>query len=535
MKRKVILILTLAIMVVSVFANQESMVDTKQEKVAILELEQKDRQSDYVVKRLMERDFEKLFDEHSNLKLIEQKEIEKVLEETGYTNISGLGKERLAELGEKLDADYLVWGSVEAESSTLFKIRMRVYSIRAESVSALNFTTKKDTDSRRKNVEENLLNRLERMISEEIQEAVNIAMQYFNSRDYDSAKGAFERVLSIEPTNVMAYFYLGYISYYNRNYEEAEDYYLRALDLDPQNLDILTQLKRTYEKQYKYDETLEILHKISELSESKETWLEIGKTYTKIEYYDDAAEAFHTAIELDDEYGDAYRELGLMYYDLENYNKALEPLEEAVKLFPDDEDLSRKLGRCYLRTGKLDSAVEQYKSLIEEQPNNTRAYMNLANAYNSLNEHEKSVQTLLKLKEIDPDNISVYINLANSHIFLENYTEAEKNANIAKEKDPENHRPYMLLARLYQKTGYQKYENYLTLEEQAKEAYGEEADRLVEERDTQRDAAHSDFQKSMQYLQEAKKRTDSSSVMRDINSREELLNQLLEATKRGFF
>lgn len=527
MKKTIFLILTFTMISSFLFAAAE--------KVAILELKKQDRKSDYVVKMLLSRDFEKLFENYENLQLIDLKEIENVLEESGYTNISALGSKKLAELGQKLDADYLVWGTVQEVDSNDFKISVKIYSMRSGSVTALNFLTQKDTESRRESVDKNLISRLERLISTELQEAINIAMQHFNSRNYQSAQEAFERVIEIDKTNVMAHFYLGYINYFNRNYEKAEEYYLQALELDPQNADILDQLSKTYLQQFKYEEAVDILHKLAEVQQTKETWLQIGDTYTKIEYYEDAAEAYRKAIELDKEYADAYKQLGLMYYDQELYDKAITPLEEAVKRFPDDEELSKKLGSCYLRTGKLDSAIEQYKSLIAEQPENTRAYMNLANAYATLNNYQKAVETLNKLKELEPDNISVYINLAEAHIALKNYDKAENNAQIAIQKEPSNYRPYLTMAKMYQQIGYKKYENYLELEEKAKEAYGEEADRLVNERDSQRDAAHSDFNQAMEYLQKVKARTESKSALREVDSREKSLNQLLEATKSSFF
>jgi hypothetical protein len=118
---------------------------------------------------------------------------------------------------------------------------------------------------------------------------------------------------------------------------------------------------------------------------------------------------------------------------------------------------------------------------------------------------------------------------------LKNYDKAENNAQIAIQKEPSNYRPYLTMAKMYQQIGYKKYENYLELEEKAKEAYGEEADRLVNERDSQRDAAHSDFTQAMEYLQKVKARTESKSALREVDSREKSLNQLLEATKSSFF
>jgi len=118
---------------------------------------------------------------------------------------------------------------------------------------------------------------------------------------------------------------------------------------------------------------------------------------------------------------------------------------------------------------------------------------------------------------------------------LKKLKEAEKNANKAIELDPKIYEPYKILAQIYQNLGYSKYEEYLNLDEKAKKAYGDEADRLVQKRDTVKGVANDYFVKSGNYLNEAKKRTNNTSVLKDIDSRRKILKQLLDATKKGWF
>ncbi len=508
------------------------------EKVAVLDFEKNDRDSDYVSKQLMKYDFKAVFKDYENLELINQKETKKVvdaLKKQGYTNLFNLGIEQITELGNQLGASIVIWGNVSALSANDFKIVAKVLSMKSKDVVAINFNVKKQSKQRKAAIKDNLIVKIEEFSGGEVEKNLGIAMQHFNSKNYPAAEESFLRVIELANENINALFYLGFINYINNNFEKSEEYYLKALEVEPDNKDIKEHLSGTYLKQEKYEEAIDVLTQIAEEDDNPAVWLEIGIIYLDIEYNEEAQEAFEKAIEINSEFAEAQCALAGLFFDQEMYDEAVPYYEFASKAFPDDESIQKKLAKCYHKTGKLDSAIKQYKDLIAEQPDNLNAYINLAGAYRITNQNEKAIETLLELKKLAPENPKVYNQLADAYVALKNYKEAENNANKAKELNPELYEPYKILAQVFQLIGYQKYEEFLHLEEQAKEAYGTQADELVEERDKVKKVANDYFVQSGIYLDEAKIRTDMAPVLKEIKSRREVLKKLLEATKSDWF
>jgi tetratricopeptide (TPR) repeat protein len=390
MKKFILITLTLILISTILYA----------EKIAILEFEKKDRASDYVANALMSRDFKDVFKDYENFELIKKKSVKNAIESSGYTNLFYLGKDEIAAIGEQLEADILLWGTVTSISNSDFKITAKIFSMKSKDVISVTFNVKKDGNQRKQALKDNLISKIEEFSKGEINKLLSIAIQHFNSENYTAAEETFLNALELE-NNIEANFYLGLINYINCNYEESEKYYLNALELDPNNRDILDYLCGTYLKKENYEDAVDALVRIAENENDKEVWLRIGDIYSEIEYYDEAQEAYENALEVDPEFGEAQVGLGYLLYELELYEDAIEYLE--------------------LETGKLDSAIEQYQKIILEQPDNIHTYMKLANLYNATEQYDKALETAFALKEIEPENPKVFILLATAYSSLKEY------------------------------------------------------------------------------------------------------------------
>jgi len=505
------------------------------DKVAVLTFEKKDRASDYVANSMIDRDFKDIFKDYEKYELINKKDVKKAISKSGYTNLFFLGKDDIASLGTELEADILIWGTVTSITSSEFKVAAKILSMKSLDVIAVNFNVKKDSKQRKQAIKDNLITKMEEFSAGEIDKLLGIALQHFNSENYTSAEESFKSVLEMDLANIQATFYLGLINYYNSDYDAAESYYLQALGMDPENNDIKNYLSKVYLEQDMNDEAIALLTEIAEDTQDKLIWMRIGKIYAEMEFYDEAQASFENAIELEPEYGNAYLEIGYLLYDQEYFEDAIPYLEQAAKSFPDDDDVQKKLASCYKKTGKLDSAIQQYKDIIAEQPDNIRAYMNLANAYTATEQYDEALAVSDILKEKIPDDPKVYVLYASSYSSLKKYDKAESNAMKALELDSSLYQSFRILSDIYFAKGYEKYESYLSLEEKAKDAYGTEADELVEQRDSTKLAANNDFSKAKHYLEEVPKLTENSSELKYVKSRMETINQLLEATQKDFF
>lgn len=505
------------------------------ENIAVLGFEKTDKASAYVAKQLTEKDFSDILKENSDYMLVNKKETKAALKEIGCDNVTYLGKTDRISIGEKLTADILIWGEVSSVSLTEFKVNANIMSMKSSEVVSTSFNVEKSKKKRYKILEEELIVKIHEFSSGEINKLFSIASQHFQSESYEAAEASFKDIIAIEPTHLEANFYLGLIYYINQEYEISESFYLTALETDPENSDVKDYLSKTYLKQDKVDEAIQVLTEIAELNEDKEVWVRIGRIYGENEYYDEAVEAHDKALELDPEYAEAHYIKAYLLYDIDEYEDAIPSFEAASNAFPDDDDIQKKLATCYKKTGKLDSAILQYKGIIEEQPDNIRAYMNLANTYNATEQYQKALDVASVLIDKVENNSNVFILIATSYSSLKQYDDAERNANKSLDIDPEQFQPYRILSDVAFARGYEKYEKFLQLEEEAKTAYGEKADELTELRDQVKGQANDYFTQADNYLNEDKKRTNNSSELKYIRSRKETLKQLFEVTKKDFF
>lgn len=530
MKKIIISILILLITINILLADVQ--------KVAILDFSNNDRESGYVASSLMKRDFNKVFGELEDIELINIKESEKVFKASGITNLSYAGTEDIACMGSKLDADVVIWGTVSAESGSCFKVVAKIYSMQSEDVSVISFNVEKKSKQRQQTIKVKLIPKIQELGAREIEKLLNIGVQHFSCKNYTSAEETFLNLIDIDVQNRDGYFYLGLIKFIQKEFNASVEYYNKALEITPEDKDILNFLSKSYLKMEEYELAAEALEKITELEDNKEIWLRIGNIYAELQYTDQAKEAFNNAIEIDEEYFEAFQALSEMLYNMEFYDEAIKPMETASNAFPDDDDLQQKLAKCYHKTGKLESAIENYKQMVIDQPENKTAYMNLAGAYRETNQNSKALKVLNELIILAPDNAKVYLRLADVHIALGEFSKATENANKAIEIDAELHSSYRVLASIHQKIGYKKYEKFLEYEEMYKDKsiyYGEKADELVEKRDIVKAEANANFKKAEYYLSETEKRTDKTSVLNDIKRTRTTLKQLKEATKSGGF
>jgi tetratricopeptide (TPR) repeat protein len=525
--KKIVMIVVCLLVAVSVFAEPI--------KVAIGSLERKDRDSDYIVNALEKRDLKNLFKKTDNYELMDIRKTSKKIDEVTSREFIYLKKDEKLQVAKEIGAGIIMWGNVSSLSGSRFKISMDILS--AETGEFINtvFEVPKNTDERLAILEDKLICELDNSCQSSSQLILDIAMQQYATRNYDSAAESFLAVLGANPANVQALYYLGAIYYIQRDYEASIEYFTKAHDLDPGNDDILNQMSIVYARMEMYEEAVETLQQMSDFESNPDVWMRIASLYKNIDYDTEAQEAYENVIALTDTMDTAYLELANLLYDLEYYDEALPYMEEASRRYPDDDALNKKLATTYKKTGKIESAIRQYQDLIKANPDNLRAYYNLANAYTSISSYDKALETALQLETKDPDNPNVYILKSNSYSSLKQYDKAEKAAGKALELDPDNYMAYRILSEIYQGKGYIKYEQYLDYEEQAKNLYGNEADEMIDKRDTAKQQANKLFKVSEQYLQEAKSRTEQSNELNYIREREKTLIQLLEATKKSFF
>ena len=176
-----------------------------------------------------------------------------------------------------------------------------------------------------------------------------IAEIYFQLEEYENARDAFVAFLVLEPKNITALNYAGYISEKLQDYAAAAEYYERVLNVSVDNLYALNHLGLAYKQLQRFDEAIEVLHRA----------LSFDPTCERPE-----SENLHNY-------------LGLIYLERGEIGEAIAELRESIRLFPNEIWAREQLATLYENQERYFEAQLQYRKIFEIDPDNLLALTRL--------------------------------------------------------------------------------------------------------------------------------------------------------------
>ena len=176
-----------------------------------------------------------------------------------------------------------------------------------------------------------------------------IAEIYFQLEEYENARNAFITFLVLEPNNITALNYAGYISEKLEDYVSAAEYYERVLGISVDNLYALNHLGLAYKQLQRFDQALEVLQRALSLDPRCER---------------PESENLHNY-------------LGLIYLERGEIGEAIAEFRESIRLFPTDVWAREQLAAIYEDQQRYFEAQLQYKQLLNIAPDNLLALTRL--------------------------------------------------------------------------------------------------------------------------------------------------------------
>jgi len=153
---------------------------------------------------------------------------------------------------------------------------------------------------------------------------VKKASEKIRSGDFDGAVALLEPVLSKDPTDANALFYLGLARVGKLQYREAAESLARVTELQP---------------------------------DFPGAWLELGICHDKLGETEKALSAYDRNLQLEPASTAALYNSGLLLFSANRVDEALARFEKGIALKPTDPDLLDMAARCYVHQGKLDQAA----------------------------------------------------------------------------------------------------------------------------------------------------------------------------------
>jgi len=156
-----------------------------------------------------------------------------------------------------------------------------------------------------------------------------LGMAYHGLGRNDDAETAFKRAISLDPSDVCAYYQSGKMYYNLGRYSEAIAAFKHALTLNP----------------------------------SFGTYEYLGNTYVYARDYEPGVDAYKKAIQLDSKDVGVHFQLGIAYDYLRRYEESIKEYKEALKLNPEHESAHYSLALAYVALHNKPAALQQYEML----------------------------------------------------------------------------------------------------------------------------------------------------------------------------
>ena len=214
---------------------------------------------------------------------------------------------------------------------------------------------------------------------------------YYNSEKYDDAIKEFTAAIAIEDNNPVYYNNRGWAYLNSSKNDEALVDFNKTIQLEPDYANAYSGRASVYLKK-------------GETDEAKINFKRAALIYIDRRDYDDAAEELNSAIEADNNYGEAYYYLGLIENRRNNYQKAIHNYDEAIRLgYIEGGYVYNGIGYAKYHLGRYEDAIQNFDKAIEKKEDYAEAYQFRGESHYSLHDYKKAAADFEKYLELDED------------------------------------------------------------------------------------------------------------------------------------
>ena len=252
-----------------------------------------------------------------------------------------------------------------------------------------------------------------------IKETLSLAIKNYQQNELSEAQILYDKILKIDPTNVIALNNLGVIYQEFKEYPKSVESYEKAIKFDPTHAQSLNNLGFLYQKLGKLRKAQSCLEKAIEIDpNSIDANNNLGVLYQKSGEYQKAQSYFEKVIEINPDFQQAIYNLGVIHGELDEHQKAQGYFEKVIEINPKYLDAYNNLGVLYQKLGELRKAQNYLEKAIEIDPNYINAHYNLGVLFNDIGEYTKAIFMYEKLIKINPIHNSTLNNLGGIYKLL---------------------------------------------------------------------------------------------------------------------
>jgi tetratricopeptide (TPR) repeat protein len=212
-----------------------------------------------------------------------------------------------------------------------------------------------------------------------MKQLIRAAFNYYQSGNFQQAENIYREILTNQPNNVHALYFLGIISFQRGNYDLSIEYFKKVIYIDPRNGGTYVNLGDALREKKQIDEAIISYQKAIQLNPTLEdAYNNLGVCFKEKGLLDEALIYYQKALQLNPKFSSAYNNLGVVYNEKQQYDKAISCYQKAFQINPNSAETYNNLGCVLQDRGDFDSARVYFKKALQLNPNNADAHLNLS-------------------------------------------------------------------------------------------------------------------------------------------------------------
>jgi len=211
-----------------------------------------------------------------------------------------------------------------------------------------------------------------------IDETIQIALEYINSGNLKLAEKALVEILEIHPDNATALSVLGIVYYYLNNYDSAILYSKKALHSNPTNAYIYYNLGNAFREKKQFEEAISCYQKALQHNPNLvESYINLGIIFYDKGNFEESKNYFEKALQFNPTNPIAYLGLAATLFEIKQFHEAINYYKKFLHLFPNNADVYNNIGLILMAQGKLNEAEKNYRHALQLKPDELRPYFNI--------------------------------------------------------------------------------------------------------------------------------------------------------------
>jgi protein O-GlcNAc transferase len=221
--------------------------------------------------------------------------------------------------------------------------------------------------------------------------------------EFAAAVACFQRVLALQPDNLVAYNQLGNALQGLGRLEEAKAAYQTLLALNPNVAAAYSNLGAIWQMQGKTVEAIAAYRQAIHLNPNfVVARLNLGRLYASQSAWLEAKQCFQEAIRLQPDVPEAYTELAQALHYLGRTPKAIALLQGVLERQPEMAIAQHTLGCLWMGLGEMAKAQQCFEAVIVRQPNFLAVHGNLGQALEAQGKLDAALVSYSRALELNP-------------------------------------------------------------------------------------------------------------------------------------